>query len=441
MTVGKISRKCIGDPLLYCGHMPWRKPDLSSVPLICLAAIIAGTLLDPARAMPSIAMMVLSAYVLIENPVENFRQFFRDPALIMLVLVFCVYVASGLNSTEDPAYWLERVRIKLPFLAMPVALIVLRKKITSLQFCSFLYLFLVLTVISSAIITAKFMSDFKDVLKAYSEGRVIETPFSHVRYSLIIAFGVICGFYLYSKKFFLKYAAERWLILAATLYLIFFLHLLAVRSGIAGLYICGIYMVVYTLVRIRNPKVALLIAMIVLVFPVVSYFTIPSVKTKINYMKFDLEQLFLFKNASSLSDGGRILSVEKGMELFQEHWLTGVGVGDLRVEMQRKLEQAPEHPRTWLLPHNQFVFVAAGTGLFGLLIFTAAVLLPLFYRRCNRQWLFVCFNIILLSSFLTEATVEEQMGTAFYISFLLLLYFYFRYKNQECEEAGKQLSN
>jgi O-antigen ligase len=324
---------------------------------------------------------------------------------------------------------------------MPVALIVLRKKITSLQFCSFLYLFLVLTVISSAIITAKFMSDFKDVLKAYSEGRVIETPFSHVRYSLIIAFGVICGFYLYSKKFFLKYAAERWLILAATLYLIFFLHLLAVRSGIAGLYICGIYMVVYTLVRIRNPKVALLIAMIVLVFPVVSYFTIPSVKTKINYMKFDLEQLFLFKNASSLSDGGRILSVEKGMELFQEHWLTGVGVGDLRVEMQRKLEQAPEHPRTWLLPHNQFVFVAAGTGLFGLLIFTAAVLLPLFYRRCNRQWLFVCFNIILLSSFLTEATVEEQMGTAFYISFLLLLYFYFRYKNQECEEAGKQLSN
>jgi O-antigen ligase len=405
--------------------MKWRKPDLSPVPLVCLAAAISGMLLEPARAMPSIAMIVMSAYVLIETPAVHFRKFFRDPVLIVFTLVFFVYVASALNSTEDHAYLMERIRIKLPFLALPVAMVVLKGKITPAKFCSMLYLFLLLVTVTAVLITWDFFKNFKHVIELYSQGRVIETPFSHVRYSLMTAFGVICGFYLFSQRFFLKYQFERWLILAATIFLIFFLHLLAVRSGIAALYLCGGYLIIYSLVRIRNFKVALLLAVLVIALPVSAYYTIPSVKTKLDYMRFDLEQLFLFNNASSLSDGGRILSIQKATELFCENWLTGVGIGDLGVEMQKKLEQAPEHPRTWLLPHNQFLFVAAGTGIFGLLVFTVAVLLPLFNRHCNRQWIFVCFNIILLSSFLTEATVEEQMGTVLYLCFLLFLYIYF----------------
>lgn len=42
--------------------------------------------------------------------------------------------------------------------------------------------------------------------------------------------------------------------------------------------------------------------------------------------------------------------------------------------------------------------------------------------------LFVCFSIIILSSFLTEATIEEQMGTAFYLQFLLLMYVFLQSK-------------
>ena len=169
----------------------------------------------------------------------------------------------------------------------------------------------------------------------------------------------------------------------------------------------------------------MLMAMI-MVIPVIAYFTIPSVKAKVNYMRYDWQQLFLFQNASGLSDAGRILSIEKGMELFREHPLAGVGIGDLRVEMKKKLEAAPEHPRDILLPHNQFVFVAAGTGIFGLIVFIIAVLLPLVRKRYLKNWLFVCFHIIIISSFFTESTIEEQMGTGFYLSFLLLMYIFFQ---------------
>jgi O-antigen ligase len=279
-------------------------------------------------------------------------------------------------------------------------------------------------VLTSLTISFSFYKNFAGILSAYREGRVIETPFNHIRYSLMVSFAIVAGFYLFSKKFFLRYPLERWLILAATIFLIYFLHLLAVRSGIVAIYLCGIYMIFYFVFRIKKLKTALVLVAMIVVIPAIAYFLVPSVKAKINYMQYDLEQLFLFQNASGLSDAGRILSIEKGMELFREHPLSGVGIGDLRVEMKKKLDAAPEHPRDILLPHNQFVFVAAGTGIFGLIILIIAIFLPLMKRRYLRNWLFVCFHIIVISSFFTEATIEEQMGTGFYLSFLLLMYIF-----------------
>jgi O-antigen ligase len=344
--------------------------------------------------------------------------------LVAMWLVFFIYLLSALNSTEDHYFLMERIRLKLPFLALPVAFTVFKNKISEKQFLSYLYFFLLVVLLTSLPIFYQFCYNSGDVLHGYSQGRVIETPFNHIRYSLMISFGIVTGFYLFVKKFFVKYEWERWLILAATIFLIYFQHLLAVRSGIAAIYLCGIYMIFYFIFRIKNFRRAMILAAVIIFVPLVAYFTMPSVKARINYMRYDLQQLFLFQNAEGLSDAGRILSIEKGMELFKEHPLTGVGVGDLRVEMKKKLDTAPQHPHDILLPHNQFVFVASGIGIFGLIAFIAAIFLPLMQRRYLKNWLFVCFHIIILSSFFTEATIEEQMGTGFYLSFLLLMYIF-----------------
>jgi len=240
----------------------------------------------------------------------------------------------------------------------------------------------------------------------------------------MVSFAIFVGYYLFVQNFFIRFTWERWMIVVFSLYLIFFLHLLAVRSGLAAFYLCVIYLIFSFIFRRRQLKTAMLLAAGAIILPVLTYFFLPSVKAKVNYMRFDIEQLLLFQNASGLSDGGRILSIEKGMELFKEHFFTGVGIGDLKLEMTRKLEVAPEHPRDYLLPHNQFVFVAAGTGILGLLIFCFGIFLPLFNRKNLNNTLFVCFHIIIISSFFTEATIEEQMGTAFYLLFFLLLYEY-----------------
>lgn len=401
--------------------MPWRKPDLTAVPYISLAAAIAG--LFVARAMPSIAMIAMVAYaLLLTDPRKSFSLFLRDRVLIALWLVFFVYLLSGINSTHDHEFLLERIRLKLPFLALPVAFTVFKNKISPNQFYSLLYFFLMLITVTAIIISFSFYKNFSSILIAYGQGRVIETPFNHIRYSLMVSFGIITGFYLFTKKFFIRYSWEPWVILGVIFFLIYFQHLLAVRSGIVAIYLCGIYMVFYFLLSIKKLKTALLLTLIILLFPVAAYFSMPSMKARADYMRFDLEQLFFFNNASGLSDAGRILSIEKGMEIFREHPLIGAGIGDLRVEMKKKLDAAPEHPRDVLLPHNQFVFVASGTGMFGLLIFIFAIVLPLSRKRLLTNWLFICFHIIIISSFFTEATIEEQMGTGFYLLFLLLMY-------------------
>jgi O-antigen ligase len=73
------------------------------------------------------------------------------------------------------------------------------------------------------------------------------------------------------------------------------------------------------------------------------------------------------------------------------------------------------------LPHNQLVWTLATTGIFGLALFLFAFFFPLFINSNYKNWLFVILHLILFSSFFTEATFEEQIGTGFYLTLLLVL--------------------
>ncbi|MCY7410380.1 MAG: O-antigen ligase family protein, partial [Chitinophagales bacterium] len=345
-------------------------------------------------------------------------------------LVFFIYVVSAINSTTDSAFLNDRIRMKLPFLFLPFAFSVFANNISALQYRLLIFLFMILSFVTAIFITFDFYSDYIDIVNSYNHGHTVETPFSHVRYSLMIAFSIICGAYLFFKRFFLFYHWERWLILAATLFLIFFQHLLAIRSGILALYLCAGWFLLDQGFRKKNLKASLLIGFILLLAPLAAYLLLPSVQMKVNYMRVDLKEL-LVKGNASYSDGGRILSIQKGLEILKEHPFTGSGIGDLQTEMKVKLENSTENPNDVLLPHNQFVFIAAGTGIFGLLVFIAAVFLPLFSKKHLRNPLFVCFNIILISSFLTEPTIEEQIGTSFYLMFLLLIYVFVLFNDDE----------
>ncbi len=113
------------------------------------------------------------------------------------------------------------------------------------------------------------------------------------------------------------------------------------------------------------------------------------------------------------------------LAIFSEHSWTGVGTGD----MNRVFEEYYERVDSRLKPewrrrsHNQFLSVAVGFGIAGLLWFLAALLLPAIRSGGFRDFLFTAFFVIMILSFLPEDTIESQDGVTFTAFFYCLLLF------------------
>lgn len=124
-------------------------------------------------------------------------------------------------------------------------------------------------------------------------------------------------------------------------------------------------------------------------------------------------------NNSSLFQ--RLVYAQVGYEIFTEHWLLGVGTGDLRkaydasyAENDRKLEK-----RFQGVSHNQFLTVGIMLGIFGLMWFAATLLYTLWQYRPDH--LYILFFVLICVSFLTDNTLGTQSGVTLFAFFNTLL--------------------
>ena len=72
------------------------------------------------------------------------------------------------------------------------------------------------------------------------------------------------------------------------------------------------------------------------------------------------------------------------------------------------------------MPHNQWVWLLASVGLVGTLVVAFSLFFPVYRMRHELNALTVSFFAVIHTSLLTEATLEEQIGSAFYLVFLML---------------------
>ena len=372
------------------------------------------------RAILSIATALLIANAILSpNFLDNFKRFIKIKPAVALTLLFFVTVVSGLYS-ENMETWLGRVRIKIPYLLLPLAFCGM-PKLKERQYQGLIYCFFLISVIACMYVGSNYLLNFDQVTESYKAGGAMTTPIIYVRFSLFTAFGVVCGVYLWLKKYVFRQQWERILIAIGTLFLFVFLHILAVRTGIFALYNAALLSVFYYIFHKRKYWLGLTLPVMMAGLLFSAYQFVPSLHNKINYMRWDLKQYFEGNRENMASDYMRLISIENGIRLAKENsWLLGVGAGDLRVEMDKIYEA--EYPNIYkkLLPHNQYIFVLASTGLIGLAVFMFSTFYPIFYERNYRYLFFVCFNVVTFSSFLAETTIELQIGGSFYMLFVLL---------------------
>ncbi len=369
------------------------------------------------KAAMSIGMITVIACAIINPDIKSaFSKFKKDKVAIGLTSIFFIYLLSGIYS-DDCSYYFTRIRIKLPFLLLPFSFIAIKpfpKKHLDGLLLAFLTIIFSYSVWSFTI----YLQDFEHINKSYLSAKVIPVCISHIRFSLMVAISIFIGVYLYYQSPLLKTSKFfKITLIFVTLFLIFFLHILAVRSGLIAFYLAAIAVAIRSAILFKKYFLGLTIISIIFLLPILSYHIFPTFKNKLRYTMYDISS-YQEDNFKNLSDSRRITSVKGGIAIAAQNPIWGVGAGDIQTEMNVFYDRYyPElTTKDRLIPHNQFIYILATTGVIGLAIFVIAIFLTLIDNRFNSL-VFLSASIIMISSFFSEATLEVQIGTALYMLF------------------------
>jgi hypothetical protein len=108
--------------------------------------------------------------------------------------------------------------------------------------------------------------------------------------------------------------------------------------------------------------------------------------------------------------------------IIKEHWLFGVGTGDMNIAFARQYDKmnSPLAKQWRLRSHNQFLSITVGFGIFGLLWFLFVLVYPFTFKRVRKDFYYFVFFIIFLLSMTNEDTIESQAGLTFFVFFSTL---------------------
>lgn len=347
---------------------------------------------------------------------DSFGQLFQRRELAALTCLLLAPVLSFFWSA-DTAYWLRWVQISLPFLVLPWAFANL-PTLSDRHWKIVLYLFFWFMVGLCICIGLNFYLHYEVILEGLGRGNPIPVPRSHVRFSMILATAIVSGAWLWQSGFWLKKRWERPILAISVLFLFVFIHVLSVRGGLLALYCALLFGMLWYVWKQQKWGQGIVMLGLLMGFIWVAVRYVPSLNKRMAYMKYDWERFIQNDGGESYSDAGRWVSLQVGWQVWRESPLLGAGAGDLRSEMERvTAEMYPSYSKDAHLPHNQFVFILASTGLVGLALSLYALGQILYAGR--HHWLFLMLQIMAYASFLIECTIQNAIGVAWFLFYSL----------------------
>jgi len=349
--------------------------------------------------------------------VKRLLRPWKYPAYLAITLFFWI-TFIGVWDLQEPWYFKARLRIKLPYVLLPLLFMVL-PSFSARKRDSYLLFMLALLAITAIGVLVNYALNFEGINELIRKGKPMPTPRNHIRFSLLVVLGIIAGGYLSAKKFVWRFQAERYITPALTVFLFFFVHVLSVKTGLVVLYAALLFIIFRYLLFSRYYRLAIAGLLILIALPFIAYQTVPSFRSKIMYTRFDY---FMYQHdrGEVFGDSGRLISLQVGWDIFREHPILGVGAGNLKKAVERKFGSEDIDYWETLMPHNQLLFTAAATGLVGLALFLLAFFFPLFYKKNYKDFLLLVFHLILFTLFMVDHPCETALGVAYHSFFLLL---------------------
>ncbi|MEO6189264.1 MAG: O-antigen ligase family protein [Saprospiraceae bacterium] len=358
--------------------------------------------------------------VINQQLLTQFRKINEISSRTWCIVFFISVMISGLWSSQY-GNWFHHFRLLAPFVVIPV--------VFSFNYkwkYSHIHLVLLVGIVSMIFqlsdVLLHYFQNYEEINLSILKGKAIPTPISHIRFSLIIACNIlILAYFLLEKKVY-KFSWEKWVYLFLCAYFFIGIHILAVKSGILGMYL-GLFIMI-SLYFFKNKKMSYFLWFLPLIMgmlPLMIYL-VPSLQLKYYHLLWQIGEWSRGK-FRWYSDIERWQSIQFGWELIKENPLFGTGIGDIQDSMS-KIYLSQLNSTDVKLPHNQFIFSWASSGIISLLI-----LLKLLYQSLIKGFfinniLGTSLMVITWSSMLVENGLETEMGIGlffwvFIISWLL----------------------
>ena len=373
-------------------------------------------------ALTTASIIVLTVTGMSFITVQKLKDIFKDRTMIPLTLVFIVVLISGLYG-QDGSSWMTAVRVKLPFLLLPLAYYfgppLGLKSVLQLH-----YWLVVISLIVGLPVFFLILQDLDSATDLISRGQSVETPIEHVKYSMTVAYAAITAWVLYRHDHVSSYSS-RWLLVAAAL-LAILLHIIAIRTGLIIFYVSLLSLTIFYLSRKTDRMIGLIMMIGAISIPLISIQLVPTLKHKIGYMLHDWSEYQKDEKGASYSDSERMLSYKGALSIIKSSPLLGVGYGDVRTEVKDYYKKEAQRPDLYKLPHSQYLTYLSGVGIIGFLIFLFGFYGPVIasYKRYSKENILFVGLLLLLYlnyslSFFVENSLDRSMSVAFFL-FLVL---------------------
>ena len=344
------------------------------------------------------------------------------PAL--LVLLYILYLVYAIPTNHLPIA-LDFLEYKLSLLAFPFLFSFEPKFRVNWKYVFYSFLIAVALLVIYDLAQASIHYSKTGVLNSFYSSAL--SPTHHPTYlTAFLSLAIMISLRFAKSLDSLKLKMICWGIIG----LLVLLHVpLASLSGMLFLVLFFSGVFIYLLVKKRK-WVSLLIMVLSSFFLVFSVLKVqPSLNTNINNTinlvneYIDSPKKFIQTRPFPMQGNeARLVVWTVALDIFMEHPM-GVGLGNLEEMMRQRLVELGLNQQAALNynPHNQYLQIAAESGIIGLLLFLGILLYGIAWAISSKNWLLLLVILSLAINCLFESMLQRQSGIVFYCFWICLL--------------------
>lgn len=326
-----------------------------------------------------------------------------------LLLIFLVYSLWSIYSITNVKTGIHSIVAKFGFLILAIIYgsITIKKK----YIIYYMYFFIGLLILISIIDYIILLSDFAAWQLRYTKGSVLPTFIHHSKMGFLIVVAIILLWQQTPNKLNKHFYVS----IVIIVYLIIYLHVLAVKTGLICYYLSLFFWIVYKLVNKEWYYAFLLLV------PIFLYKISPTLQQKVNYFKYDLQQ-YKTKEILNYSDARRLLSYKIAYQIYKEHLVFGVGLTNIKTETAIKYKQQFNYfnNETMMYVHNSYLHILASCGTIGFILYSIGIFLILTFYIITKQRLIFVVLLLFLLCCCWDAFTEQLAGLSIFYLIILL---------------------